>query len=116
MLNDPWLSVSIEPKKVVYEEGSTVDLLCSAAATPMAVISWFHNGNPIETNLKPIDDTLVEEQVKNNDLPKLQDSITQSRLRIDCISNKTVGLYECVATNGILTKSTFSNVQMQKKG
>lgn len=80
----------------------------------MAVIHWLLNGKRIRGGIHE-DEINFAEQITNDGSPTLQESITHSRLRIPCVNKNTVGRYQCVATNGILTKSANTTIQVSEK-
>lgn len=114
LLNEPWLAVFVNQPNVVVEEGASVELECSAEATPVAVIHWLFNGKRITVGSHENELNIVE-KVNNEGIRTLQDSITRSKLRIGCVNKNTVGRYECVAVNGYLTESANATIKMVKE-
>lgn len=99
--------------------GQNVVIECQADGIPSPVIYWLYNGARIvqagSAELETIEDKYYENLFNSNEVPLLKLGSTRSKLFVDCVSDKSVGEYICVAeTPENRIKKTFT-VRLQQQ-
>lgn len=87
------------PKSVDAKIGHPLTLECGANGIPQPKIHWLKNGHRIQQAANEDDDNVFE-KILNMGMVTIQNSITLSKLKIDCVTESTSGDYQCVADNG----------------
>lgn len=99
----------IEPKYIQFTEdvpkstqllaGASLVMQCGANGIPPPNIHWIKDGRRIHQGAHENEDNLLE-KLMNIGLVTLQNGVTVSKLKIECATKRTAGMYQCVAENG----------------
>jgi hypothetical protein len=91
------LSVKVTPSHLNTESGRSIVLNCSASGHPSPSLHWLHNGEPIVSTSRPKYTSL--NAASNGGQIKDQRLSVQDQLRLDQLTRKDRGVYQCVAKN-----------------
>uniref|UniRef100_A0A0N5AXD1 Ig-like domain-containing protein n=1 Tax=Syphacia muris TaxID=451379 RepID=A0A0N5AXD1_9BILA len=93
---EQYIAFEERPSSVEAKAGDTVTLKCSASGNPPPNIFWLFNNKPYE-ELED-DEDLLEDELNEGKFV-VGETLTSSKLVIDCIQSRNAGSYACVAYN-----------------
>lgn len=87
------------PKSVDAQLGHPLVLECGANGVPQPKIHWLKDGRRVHQSANEDDDN-VYEKILNSGKVTIQNGITMSKLKIECVTPYVSAVYQCVADNG----------------
>jgi hypothetical protein len=113
LFEPPKIKFTNPPQDTAVESGSSLVLTCEATGIPPPVIRWTFNGEEVRQGKYEEDDNTLE-KLLNLGLVTIENGVTISKLKIDCVTPQHAGKYFCVANNGHETIETSAEVVVEE--